>query len=407
MFWQEQAIINLGDVSKKVQDKFLANVKRIAAEEKIPQNVAILAASGGLSASQTDIPGTLENLRTAARVSAATPENIEPLIKAMFTSEKVTASEKGAVNLGFMMGLMGQSRATTLETIAPHGRPAGAHVHPGGGTARESGSLGAAMSHAMDDEMMRRSGTASIALAEGLAKFLPEKDRLGFKKGKPFVERAATGLKTTRERIEFLRREENELLSREFMTQTSFEKKAKMSAMQMVGIEGFGDAAYQQYATALKAFPTMKEAAVMGARKLEAVRQPFEQQVAESERGHLTRIEQIQGSRTARLRAIERTYSHERMMETLEAGGMNWMNRQATSLGWWAIPGARQEQYGANVREQANVVRARGDTALADMLERHLKEQTAELKRMTRAMEARDRQPQPAGVGGNLNQHAE
>jgi hypothetical protein len=424
---QQEAIINLGDVTDKVMNKFFSDVDKVAANKKIPQNIAIQAASAGLSASRGDRAGTLAALRIAGVVSSNNPEGIAGMTEALLDTRKITGDLRAATNFGFMMAMQSQARGTSLTQIADFGVPRAGAVHSFGGSAGEAGALITGLSQAMMDKSMRRSGTTAIALASQLADFLPEKDRLGFKNGRPFVERPATGLTSTRERLEFLRREENEMLSREFYAQASFEQGAKGSIPSLLGIEGFGDKAYKDYAGALKTFPTLEEGVAMGERKLAQMQRTFSQGMGGVSRGHQSAVEQhaisVQGMELAR----GDIYSKDRLMVQLEAMGVPWNQRFATGVEYHINPRSKRDFYERSIRGYADWA---GGTAMTPshagpipdrpgdppahretirIAEDHLEDLATRLKSIDQQLRARRREAQrtPAAVGAALHQHGE
>jgi hypothetical protein len=351
---QENAIINLGDVTAKQQSTFFANVKRLAANEGLGQAVALQAASEGLSAAQGDRPGTLAALRSSARLQAANPENIPTLTAGALDIRKMTGSQDADANLGLLLTMQSMARGTTLQQLAEFGVKNAVNVHAYGGTPAESFALISAFSQSMTDPKMRMSGTAAADMAKRLADFLPEQDRYDFKDGRPFVARPGTGLKSTTERMAFLRREENEMLSREYYAKNPASTGANATVLGMIGIEGFSNMPFEQFGTALGAFPTMDEAAALTRRMQAGTRRLPAQQIAAAERARIASTESQQTNISGLRSAADAQYTRKNMDQYLKDIGVGYLDRLGEDIDWWTVRGKRKEHFERTLRNYAD-----------------------------------------------------
>jgi len=350
---QAGALRNLGPATPEKQAEFISATERIAREAKPAGGLKTVyqAMGTGFASFGPDIEAVSKAVTQAAKIAPESAEEISAITAAILHLGKATKSSNAEENLGFMLAVGQQAAVTTTRAVAENITPGVIGVTGYGGTAAESGALVSAITQGMADTEGRFSSTAAIAMAQQLAEFLPETATYKYKEeqGKTVrvVDRAATGLKTTTERIEYLR--QHPQVREEFLAGASFEKKAQVPVEQLLGVEGRGTVAYDYFKEARKAIPTGKAAAGVAQSMASQISAPFEQRVAAAIRGQQASTESLeQANKKAAMGGAVTWGGEGGVQQGLAATGAGWIEQQWAG----AIYGAKR-LFGATSQEAA------------------------------------------------------
>ena len=322
---QIQALRNLGAVSDEERGDFLSRMRTLSAETEPAGGLTtiLLAASSGLSSSFGNVDATEDAIRAAVGIAPESAAEIEGLTKALLNLGKATGTLDAEENLGFLLGVSGQSAVTSPKLVAQNLVPAIIGVTGKGGTAQEAGAIVAALTQGMADDLGAISGTAAISLAGQLRDFLPEEDSFKFNKGVRELDVEGTGLAGALERIRFL--QENPLAREEFLSKASFEQKAGTPIEQLLA--GGDTTTAQALESALQNIPKAEDSAAIARDMIRGVNMPFEQRVAGGVRAQESTVEALEGTESGKRRAAEGLFSREALLEQLAAANMGFMDR--------------------------------------------------------------------------------
>jgi len=167
----------------------------------------------------------------------------------------------------------------------------------------------------------------------------------------------ATGLKSARERLEYVwaHPEAQERFEREYIA--SAEKKSRGAMRAMIAGPGAADPkaamvgkAYQQ---AMREIPGAQAAAPYAERKIETMGVPFAQRAAATEQAVESGLERLYTeTKTGRDVAVAGIYSREKLNALLQASGVGPTERMADLGGWYGEAGGHREAFEARVQSR-------------------------------------------------------
>jgi len=438
---QANAIRMLGDATAAEQQRFITTVEQIAATTRPAGGQATVYTVSGaaLSGAKGDTPLALAAVRTALQIAPESPTEAQTIASGILGLGVASGSRNMKENLGQLLGLTAMARPESVQQVAEFMVPAMVSSMKRGGTIQEQEALGAAISHGLQDWKGRRTGTAQAALVESLADFLPEEasyrwtrdPRTG--KARKEVERAATGLTSTAERLAFLQK--NAEARGEFLASKPVPPRA------MATVEGLltaGSEEERTYRKALAAIPQPAAAVGMSERMIAGIQRPWQQQVAAQTRTTETLVEQLHTTGVGKEAAQAAQYQwggEKGLGAQLEAGGRGSWGRTADWFDYRilaATVGEREAYRGALETRQMELLgvanlaawergageRSYSELKSASVLAKRLEEDfeagdrktfvgSRELERQIHALEEAARKMPAGDAGAHLDAHAE
>ncbi len=358
---QAQALTMLGAGSVAEVDAFVervdvlaANVLPVGGKKEIYRSLA-----GTLSATK-DIDLAFRATGLGAQLGKASPDEAQVIAKGMINLAQVTGETKDLMkNAGFLLAAVPHSLVQTLAGLSQYGTVAVKSGAFAGGTPKEGFALFGALSKAMIDSEGRRTKTAYISLAKSLNEFLPEKDITETKKGKEIVKTEATGLKTTRERLEMLWKdpEKRAEFQRDYVLK--MEKGAiggVISLIQGPQAAKLADAMVSRdYLAAIADLPDVQDAAPRAEAMLRALNRPVVQQLAGEERTRKSTVEQLRTETgTGQAMAKAANFSAKALDDVLAASGMGYVDRMlAVTVRYrGSLTSSNEEAYQRGIRQR-------------------------------------------------------
>lgn len=211
------------------------------------------ALADSLSASGVNIPASKKAVRAAARISPDTPEDIKQIAGTLLDLSKVTKTNDGLANLGYLSAVGAAGRVVDAKAQATNIAPGIIGTLPFGGNAKDSGSLFAALSNAGADSQGQLTGTAIIQFARQIEAF----DK----------KTAAFDSDTLGGRVSAL--QGNQKLAEAFLSKASFAGKAVGPIRQLL-TDAKSNAALQ-YAANLKDLPELEGLSARGQRAIDVL----------------------------------------------------------------------------------------------------------------------------------------
>lgn len=257
---ERSMLLNLGSSDPQMIARAQQVAREISSQTGLALKDTFAAMGDALSArGAASVEEAFGAVRGAASTSPHDPEAAQAMAGAVLDLAKMTGTAEADTNLGFLLGVSQTSRVTNLQALSKNVVPAMIGVQGFGGTSQESAAIVSAMAAATPDAKGSSSGTAAIALAEQLEKFLPE-------------------LSSTLERVRALQGDAS--LREEFLDESTFEKKAITPVREL--LEG-GEAA-RILEAALPQIPAIEKAAAIYRERLAAIDALPTQQLAGSTR---------------------------------------------------------------------------------------------------------------------------
>ena len=355
---------NLGPVSQEARADFVKRMENLATEVAPAGGLKTIyqAASMGLSASGGDVVATEEAIRTAAKIAPELPQELMAISEALLHLSKATKTSDAKANLGFLLGLGQQAAVTSMEKISSNLTPGVIGVTGYGGTAQEAGAIVAGLTQGMADPEGRKAATASINLAKQLDAYFQENNLV---------------TEQTDSTIEQIRYMQQDATARaKFLSKASFETKAQVPVEQLLGVAERGDATRRFVDLALPKMVAGAQATATAEAMIAGIRQPLEQQVAESTRKREAGRETLEagtvGGKTA---AVQAAYDWAKLSEDLKAAGVGIARRLQAGAEYYARRHLMRETgeraYGTvtgAVAGEMTTGRSQGDFAQAQFL---------------------------------------
>ncbi|MBN2023176.1 MAG: hypothetical protein JW809_10335 [Pirellulales bacterium] len=304
----------------------------------------------------------LDILHESQRLVPDNPEERLAVAKAIAGMEKASGTKDPRVNAGYLMATVAQSRSTSTEKVATNTIPGAVRMAAGGNVALpEALALATAFSQAMEDPEGNISTQAAEQYEQQLRAFLPEKDTFEVKKGKRRLLRKGTGLRTVKERQEYL--SAHPLEREEFTQGLEMRVKGKAAAISMAGgtpsqelmQEEGGRPLYARkyFEESLPAMQRPPKELARGVRDLEKeIAGTFRAKVVESQIQHEATLGKLRSTKAGMERAASADWSKEKMDELLAEAGASYVERTEAGLDWSLaenIPGGKT---GRDVFEQ-------------------------------------------------------
>ena len=214
---QRAFLRNLGNVSESTRQSAITQIAAIGERTGVRQSMLFDAASTAMSArGATDPVEALRAVEMAARVAPESVGEMSSFAGALLDAKSLTKQKDMEANLGFLVGMQGQARVTTLGQVAQNLVPGAIGVQGYGGTPAEAGALVTTLTQAMKDATGATSSTAAIQLAKQLEEF----------KATAKIEGG------TDDRIRAL--QQNESLRTQFLEKASFDAKAGIPVRELL-----------------------------------------------------------------------------------------------------------------------------------------------------------------------------
>jgi len=150
-----------------------AAAKAIAQQTKVSEAIITSSLASAVSASGGDLPAAIKATRLSGRYIADRPEEIAAFAGTLGDIAGVTGLKDPAANLGYVSFVGGLGRIVDPKRQAKNIPIALKGMVASGASSQTAAAFFAALTKAGADPLGESSGTASIAMAEQLRKFLP------------------------------------------------------------------------------------------------------------------------------------------------------------------------------------------------------------------------------------------
>ncbi len=319
---------NLGAATVAEQSAVEGRLAAISEKAGVPMRDLLVRASTAVSArGNLSVATALDAVEASVQIAPESVEVGEAITGAALDLAKATGVKDVNKTLGLLIEIGKTARVTDIGKLAENVAPAITGVVARGGTGREAGALFSALSGGGVDQTGRKTATATIQLAEQLAKFLPKEAtfKTETKRGRErrVVDVEGTGLKSTLERIRYL--QEHPLVKERFLQDASFEVKARASIEQIVAGKGAASDAFNQF---LKRIPTAAQAGPAFDQLVKVIQAGPVQGVAAEERTQAAAVESLRTTTKTGLEAAKAgVNSAEALDELLQAAGFGFAER--------------------------------------------------------------------------------
>ena len=341
---QENAILML-PVDRDVK-QFEARINRInekgiAGGKKTLYNIA----AGTLSAGGYELG--MQALEAGAEFGKHNAENAQAIATAALDVSKITGEVKDMrANIGWMIAATQTSRVETVAGMAKYAVPSVLAVTSTGGTPEEGMALFNALTKGMADPQGRKAGTAAIGFAEGLRKFLPEKDLVEqitdptTGRIREVLRAKGTGLKSFSERLEHLRQHPEKMTEFEGKYLQTMPKKSLGALRALVGLhpeEKMNQLVQEAFEETLRRQPTIAEAAPYAVAKQEQLTTLRPGKIATAaEISEATSEKLIGHTKTGHKASEGGVYSWAETKKKLQESGVGFMGRMGAGVQYWA-----------------------------------------------------------------------
>jgi len=348
---QVKMLRNLGATTDKERDAFLKQISEISAVTGIKGAGLYTGASTAVSArGSLSMDTALSAIRESARLVPENAEEGAQVAGAALDIAKVSGVGDARANMAMLMAIAKTARVTDIGQIARNVAPGVIGIAARGDQEREAGALWSAITQASGEQRGEMATTGAIQLANQLAEFLPEKATYNWeaqeggvwdpatgtfkdtKAQKRVLDRAATGLRSTLERIRYVQQHPEAL--EQVWGQASFEQKMKAPIYQVLSGQGQGAAAYDEF---LKTIPRVEQATAIYEQKLAVQRGTPLQQTAALQRGIEAVAQRVQ---VANQPGARRAVVREQMENLLRDAGMGWAASRVSRLSMETTPDA-------------------------------------------------------------------
>jgi len=424
---QESAILML-PVERDVRE-FEARINKIA-EKGVAGGKKTLYQSAAGTMSAGGFEQGMQATEMGAVFGRHNAENLQAIATAAIDVSKITGETKDMMaNIGWMIAATQTSRVESIAGMAKYAVPSVLAVTSTGGTPEEGMALFNAMTKGMADPQGRKAGTAAIGFAEGLRKFLPEKDLVEqivdptTGRIREVLRGKGTGLKSFAERLKYLREEPAKMEEFEAKYLQMMPKKSLGALRALVGLhpeEKMNQLVQGAYADTLKRQPTIAEAKPYAVTKRKQLTTLWPGQLATAgEISEATSEKLIGETATGREAAAGGLYTSADLKKKLQEAGVGFVKRQLDAWEYWT-QGADRQAYENVMRVDIERMRGRrGQTQFAEptpkdlesaqILEDHLKRlaetlerQEDQNERQIKAIEAQTAGALPANANAQL-----
>jgi hypothetical protein len=340
---RQNLLLNLvGSDQKTIKEVFHA-VEKISKDQGIAEKYVSTGMASAISASGGNVPLAISAMQMAGKTIPHSPELLGRYAGSMLDLQKVTGSTDMEINRGYLGMVSKLSRVAEPELQAKNIPAAIIGAKEFGASPEAAAAAYAALTSGAADPEGRRSGTALIALAMQLEKFLPSAGHKriveGSGKSKKIIPEIPSGLDSMEKRIEFMQGHQD--IAKLFVEGyestpglggeggASFEKKL---FAQVRGLLMRPDSVTaQQYRENLKVMPNMarmKELSQeMDRNKMMDLSEPF----ASKDRTYKQAAESILLENTSGAQA---GIARKGLPDVLDASGQGWMQGKLRDLKW-------------------------------------------------------------------------